>query len=116
MWQHLRRNQVCGLKFSKQKPIGDYILDFYCHKIKLAIELDGDQHFYDRGKIKDRKRSDALEKLGIMILRFPNNEIYKNKEAVLERIFMVVDERLQKIQNLPNPPLKRRGKFLVLES
>jgi type I restriction enzyme R subunit len=87
LWQLLRNSQIENAKFRRQHPIDPYILDFYCHDKKLAIELDGGQHNTEEGKQKDRKRTEFLESQGIRVLRFWNNDVLQNTEAVLEVIY-----------------------------
>jgi very-short-patch-repair endonuclease len=94
LWKHLRRDQVHNLRFYRQKPVGNYILDFYCPKIKMAIEADGDQHYYGKGKQKDKERGKFLAENGIKVLRFGNNEIFNNTEGVVEKIWIEVRKRL----------------------
>ena len=64
--------------FQRQRPVADYVVDFYCPKLKLAIELDGSQHYSDEGLVKDKKRDAVLEKLGIFTLRIKNYDINTN--------------------------------------
>ncbi|KXS33571.1 MAG: ATP-dependent helicase HrpA [Candidatus Gallionella acididurans] len=87
LWQLLRRNQILGYDFRRQHPAGSYILDFYCHQAKLAIELDGGQHAEEAQRAHDDKRSDWLEAQGIKVLRFWNNEVLTNTEGVLQSLF-----------------------------
>lgn len=70
----------------RQKPIGEYIVDFYCPKMCIVIELDGSQHFEDAGKEKDEKRDAYLSGLGITVLRYSNNEVNNNFTAVCDDI------------------------------
>ncbi|MDD2366895.1 MAG: endonuclease domain-containing protein [Desulfuromonadaceae bacterium] len=102
LWQTLRGRQVDGLKFRRQHPFGDYILDFVCLDKKLVIEVDGGQH--DERKEYDCVRTLDLEKAGFTVLRFWNNEVMQELEAVKERIWLEV-ERLYPIP-LPTSPLK----------
>ena len=74
------------LKFTRQRIIDNYILDFYCAKIKLAIEIDGSQHYDEVGVIKDKERTTVLNNYGISVLRFTNREINNQFEAVCEYI------------------------------
>jgi len=74
------------LHFYRQRIIGNYIVDFYCPSHKLAIELDGSQHFDDEGKRKDAERTAFIEGCGISILRIPNNEVMSNFRGVCEYI------------------------------
>jgi very-short-patch-repair endonuclease len=86
LWKHLRNSQLEGRKFRRQHSIGNYILDFYCPKEKLGIELDGRNHFSDNGFEADEKRTEYLNSLNITILRFENKEVFDQLEAVLEEI------------------------------
>ncbi len=94
LWQHLRRKQVYDVKFLRQKPILGYILDFYSHQIKLAIELDGSQHYYDGYIEQDKKRDINLIQNGIKVLRYSNLEIDCHLNSVLEDIYFQVRSRL----------------------
>lgn len=80
LWRHIRGRQLSGLKFRRQFPIGIYILDFYCPEKKVAIELDGSQHI--QNKEYDEKRSFILQKYGIEMLRFWDNEVFQDIEGV----------------------------------
>ncbi|AXB30830.1 endonuclease domain-containing protein [Vibrio campbellii] len=89
LWQRIRRKQL-GVKFRRQHGIGRYIVDFYCAELNLVIEIDGDSHFSDEGKEKDTKRDAFMETLGIKVVRFTNEEVMKQTESVLERLFNLV--------------------------
>jgi very-short-patch-repair endonuclease len=86
LWSKLRMRQLHNLIFYRQKPIGEYIADFYCPKLKLVIEVDGGQHFTDEGVEYDKARNEYMESLGLQILRFTNSEVMGNMEEVVERI------------------------------
>ncbi len=86
LWSKLRNQQLGKLKFYRQYSIGSYILDFYCPKIRLAIELDGGQHAETQKEFYDKRRSDYLKKYNICILRFWNNEVLENTEGVILKI------------------------------
>jgi very-short-patch-repair endonuclease len=73
-------------RFHRQFRIGDYILDFYCHKAKLAIELDGSQHVNDKEKEYDLRRTNYLAGLGIRVMRIPNNKVDRQFDQVCEFI------------------------------
>ena len=83
------------LRVMRQRPIDRYIVDFYCAKAKLVIELDGSQHFEPEGSAYDRERDCVLNKLGIRVLRIPNNEIKQNFRGVCEYIDGEIQKRLQ---------------------
>jgi len=87
LWSRLRRKQLKGCQFYRQKIIGQYIVDFYCPMAELVIELDGGQHYEENGREKDRLRDDVLTKMGIKVLRFSDREVFENIEAVMERIW-----------------------------
>ena len=94
LWQLLRNRQLDGWKFRRQHPIGPYILDFYCDEARLAVELDGSQHAEPAQANYDIERTQALETGGIRVLRFWNNEVLKNTNAVLQEIWNVLNESL----------------------
>ena len=81
-------------KFSCQKIIGPYIVDFYCAQLQLAIELDGSQHYTLEGMVRDEERTAFLEANGIMVLRFSNADVMKNLRGVCEQIDLTVKEYL----------------------
>ena len=76
LWYDLLRNYP--VKFYRQKPVGAYILDFYCPTSKTAVEIDGSQHYEDAGRFYDARRTEHLEKMGIKVLRFDNEDVKKN--------------------------------------
>ena len=87
LWQRIRRKQLKGRQFYRQKNIGDYIVDFYCPSAKLIVELDGGQHYTEEGVNRDQIRDNYLENFGFSVLRFSDREVFKNIEGVLKRIF-----------------------------
>ncbi|PIP28603.1 MAG: cytosine methyltransferase [Candidatus Moranbacteria bacterium CG23_combo_of_CG06-09_8_20_14_all_35_22] len=86
LWSRLRCEQL-GYKFRRQHSIGNYIVDFYCPKKKLIIELDGCQHKRKKDIKYDAKRTNYFEFLGISVLRFWNNEVNENLEGVVLKIY-----------------------------
>jgi very-short-patch-repair endonuclease len=84
LWNVFLRNH--RLRFTRQKPLCHYIVDFYCSKAKLVIEVDGDSHFTEEGKINDEGRTLVLEERGLKIIRFTNEEVLNNIAAVCEKI------------------------------
>ena len=88
LWSKIRRKQLKGYQFYRQKVIGNYIVDFYCPKANLIIELDGSQHYSVKGEINDRNRDAYMEKLELKVLRFSDREVFKNLKGVLETIWM----------------------------
>ena len=86
LWNRLRAGRCEGLKFRRQHPMGQYIVDFVCLERKLIIELDGGQHALPDNIPKDRQRDAWLAKGGYMVLRFWDNELLANMDGVLEAI------------------------------
>jgi len=93
LWLHLRRKQIQGVQFYRQKPLLTFIVDFYCPAAKLVIELDGSQHFEVEHQAKDQDRDAALTGLGLHVLRFDNRQVLLETEAVLSVIDETVKER-----------------------
>jgi very-short-patch-repair endonuclease len=83
LWVKLRRKQLHGLQFYRQKPLGNFIVDFYCPAARLVIEIDGGQHYEEEGRIRDGLRDGYLENLGIRVFRFSNLDVLKNMEGVI---------------------------------
>ena len=92
LWHlYLRKYPV---QFRRQKPMGRYVLDFYCGKAKLAVEIDGAQHFTEEGKASDENRTAYLESLGIQVLRFTNDDVNHKIYDVCKAIDAAVKARL----------------------
>ena len=87
LWSKLRRKQLKGLQFYRQKVIGNYIADFYCPEVKLVIEVDGGQHYSAEGIEDDRKRDAYLTGEGITVVRCSDKDVLKDIKAVLEEIW-----------------------------
>jgi len=86
LWAKIRMKQLKGYQFYRQKPIGDYIVDFFSPRAKLVIEVDGSQHFSDEMAEYDRIRDEYLGSLGLRVLRFTNTDILTHIENVVESI------------------------------
>ncbi len=91
LWSRVRRKQIKGQQFYRQKPLGNYIVDFYCPAAGLVMEVDGGQHYTEEGKAKDKRRDDALAGFGLKVLRFSNVEVLKEIDAVLQVIWENVE-------------------------
>ena len=91
LWLKIRMKQMKGYHFYRQKPIGSYIVDFYCSKAKLVLEIDGSQHLLSENSERDKTRDSYLRTLGLNVLRFNNNDVLKNIEGVLHRIAAELD-------------------------
>ena len=103
LWQHLKKKQMRGYDFHRQKPIGDYIVDFFCPEMKLIIEIDGEIH---SGKTeKDRLRQKRLESLGFHLLRFLDSDVKQNIRGVLAAIEEWI--KIREKQHTPVSPLDR---------
>lgn len=87
LWSKIRRKQLKGHQFYRQKILGNYIVDFYCAKANLVVEVDGSQHYLEEGRKKDKKRDDYLNKLGLRVLRFSNREVTMDLEYVVQEIW-----------------------------
>ena len=99
-WRLLRSRRLDGFKFRRQQPIGPYILDFFCPEARLAIELDGGGHNSDEKRQYDEQRTRFLKSSGIHVLRFWNNQIFQQTDAVMSVIY----DFLEKIRSLnPSP-------------
>jgi len=86
LWEKLKNNQLGGFKFRRQHPISLYIADFYCHRLKLIIEIDGGYHFTKEQIPKDEERTKILEFNGVNVIRFSNDEVLNSLEKVLNEI------------------------------
>jgi very-short-patch-repair endonuclease len=82
-------------RFRRQVTCGNYILDFYCAKAKLAVELDGSQHYEPKGQEYDTKRTAYLDSIGICVLRFSNLDVLQNLCGVCQTIDMTINERIK---------------------
>ena len=87
LWSRLRNKQILGLQFYRQKPILNFIVDFYCSAANLVIECDGNQHYTDKGVEADRVRDEALSQLGLKVLRFDNGQVLDEIDGVVEAIY-----------------------------
>lgn len=86
LWKMIKSKQLCGERFLRQFSIGHYIVDFYCHKYKLAIELDGAGHFTEEGRKRDVERTEFLNSVGVKVIRFENCEVFLYPMQVLDEI------------------------------
>ena len=87
LWSRLRNKQILGLQFYRQKPILNFIVDFYCPAVNLVIECDGSQHFTEDGLEADRVRDEALAQLGLKVLRFDNGQVMGQIDDVVEVVY-----------------------------
>ena len=93
LWTAINKKQRSGYTFNRQKPIGNYIVDFFCSKLNLVLEVDGESH-YKKEKY-DMKRQEFLESLGLTVLRFDDDQVKHDLDGVIANI----DERIRKNEN-----------------
>ncbi|HCC23456.1 TPA: hypothetical protein DF272_04775 [Candidatus Falkowbacteria bacterium] len=86
LWSKIRRKQLNGFHFYRQKILGNYIVDFYCPAASLVIEVDGSQHFEPENQFYDEERTAYLETLGLRVIRFTNRDVLTNIEGVVLEI------------------------------
>ena len=86
LWLKLKAGKLDDYAWRRQFSVGNFILDFYCPKCKLCVELDGNDHFTMQGDTRDLERTEFLNSCGIRVLRFENNDVWNNIEGVLDVI------------------------------
>ncbi len=86
LWDRLSNNQLDGFKFRRQHPIGPYVADFYCHKARLVIEVDGKDHNQTERKQNDEVRDIEMKELGLKVIRVKNEEVLNDIDKVIKRI------------------------------
>lgn len=101
LWKHLRKRQL-GYKFQRQYSVGTFILDFYCSKVRLGIEIDGGYHLNPEQKEYDEYKEIQMKEVDINVLRFKNEEVMNSIEKVIEKIN-------QFLYSFPTPPFVVRG-------
>ena len=104
LWNELKQKKILGYDFDRQRPIGNYIVDFYCKELSLAIEIDGKSHIYRYDY--DDERQSVLEKSGVKFLRFENIEVKKNMINVLR----VIEDWIENNRPSTDPSLKGNSK------
>lgn len=86
LWKILRGHSLGKLKFRRQHPIYKFIVDFYCHELRLVIEIDGDIHLLPEIKRYDEMREEKLKSFGLNVIRFTNEQVYMEPEVIIEAI------------------------------
>lgn len=86
LWELLRNGNINGLKFRRQHALRNYIADFYCHELRLVIEVDGEIHDREDVKIHDEKRTEILKKLGIKVIRYKNEDVFFHADYIVHDI------------------------------
>lgn len=102
LWSIIRKNQIDGVRFLRQFSIGKYIIDFYCPKYHLAIELDGESHFDEKRIQEDNERTNYLQSKGIRVLRFENFEVFDYPQRTIDEIkkYLYSDEQPENLLQL----------------
>ena len=101
VWNLVRRKRMHGVTFYRQRPIDQYIVDFYCPKARLVVEIDGGQHWEPDHAEADEIRSRVLRGIGLEVLRFSNRDVSVRLQEVGAEIYRVVGERLASFSNPP---------------
>ena len=102
VWGRVCNNQL-GVRIRRQHPIDNYIADYYCHELKLIIEVDGGIHLSEENKQNDKNREMSLNEHSIEIIRFTNEEVSNEIDVVIEKISLKINE-LKKKKSPPSPP------------
>jgi very-short-patch-repair endonuclease len=105
VWELLKENSILGLKFRRQHPINNYIADFYCHKVKLVVEIDGESHRNAASKEYDENRTNVINNFNIEVIRFNNEDVTHNLPYVKRIIELKCLELLNEINTQPISPL-----------
>jgi very-short-patch-repair endonuclease len=106
LWEKLRDGRV-GYKFRRQHAIGPFVVDFYCHAFKVAIEIDGGIHGNPEVAARDALRQESLEGQGLVFLRFANEDVERSADDVVERIMQFLEHRRGVIP--PSPAAREKG-------
>ncbi|MBT8229363.1 MAG: endonuclease domain-containing protein [Bacteroidia bacterium] len=99
MWDELRNRNFLGYKFRRQHPAGYFIIDFYCHELKLAIEIDGYNHSHGIQRSVDEYRDKQLDEFGIMTIRFSNEDVCNKLDVVLSQLNCIINIRRSQLSN-----------------
>ena len=106
LWGRLRRKQILGIQFYRQKPIGNYIVDFYAPAVRLIVEIDGSQHLEPDQARRDEFRTAYFNQLGLRVLRFNDRQVLLELDSVVEGIYRTLEK-----ENPPNPPFSKGDNF-----
>jgi very-short-patch-repair endonuclease len=109
LWRHLRRLEIKGSHFRRQVPIGPYVADFACLKERLIIEVDGSQHGEDANSRRDETRTRWLKSEGYRVMRFWNNDVMSNTEAVMDAIHDATAATPPRLLSAGDPPPPGEG-------
>ncbi|MBW7997331.1 MAG: endonuclease domain-containing protein [Candidatus Glassbacteria bacterium] len=98
LWEQLKARKLRGYQFARQKPVGDFIVDFFCHDLHLVIEIDGSSH--DKRLEQDKARQGFLESLGMKVIRFLDKDAKSNIQGVVSQLELVIDAFEEKKKDL----------------
>lgn len=107
LWYQLRRKQLLGIQFYRQRPLGEYIVDFHAPEVELVVEVDGSQHQEQDAIQYDSARTAYLKSLGLTVMRFDNLQVLNETDSVLEMIHQYVRDRQSPLPCRPRVPLHR---------
>ena len=93
LWSRVRRKQLLGFQFYRQRPVGNYIVDFYCPAAKMIVEIDGSHHCTEEGMRKDKVRDEYLSSMGFRILRFPTTEVAEDIDAIEDEAYHILEQQ-----------------------
>ena len=105
LWNKLKCKQIKGYRFLRQRPLDEFIVDFYCNELMLAIEIDGSSHDFDESYEYDDRRQKRLEELGVSFIRFKDIDVKRDMFNVLRGIEFWIEDYEEK--HSPESPLKR---------
>lgn len=100
LWKQIK-NKSLGVEFHRQVPIDEYIVDFFCHEIMLAIEIDGNSHLFEDIAVNDVKRQKKLEQLGVHFIRFNDKDVRHQMSMIL----IALENKIEQLKTSPLPPL-----------
>jgi very-short-patch-repair endonuclease len=106
LWKELSRKQMHGYKFRRQYGVDQFVLDFYCPRLKLAIEIDGDSHFMPGAEEQDKTRQEYIEAYSIRFLRFTNTDVCENLDGVCQMIYEEIEMKKELLQHSMNAVLR----------
>ena len=110
LWSRLRGKQLLNIQFYRQRPIGQYIVDFFAPRARLVVEVDGSQHMEKNHLQRDKNRDQYLTGLGVKVLRFDSRVVLTETDAVMEVIYRTITERLNS-EIPPIPPFSKGVKW-----
>ena len=96
-WNYVRSKKMAGFKFRRQHPLGNFIADFYCHRLRLVVEIDGNIHERQDNKEYDKERESQIKRLGLSVIRFTNADVLYNPAFVELTLLEFVEERRRAI-------------------